>query len=399
MTQDSPRKLDWRTRLMRVEALAPAGFRSLAVPVYRGSTTLFEKAADIRDTWRNDETPYTYGLNGTPTSLELAARIADLEGAKHCLLTPGGQAAIALVYLAFVRPGDHVLLPESAYGPNQKLAHELLGRLQVETETYDPLIGGGIARLMRPNTRLVWCESPGSATLEVQDVPAIAAAAKAAGAVLALDNTYAAGVLFDAFGHGVDVSLQALTKYVGGHSDLLLGSVSTCEEKLYDALGSARELLGYGASPDDCSLALRGLQTLGVRLSHLEAATLEVARWLAARREIETVLHPALPSCPGHEIWKRDFTGSASVFSIVFAEGIAPAAILGFVDALRLFRIGYSWGGVTSLVAPYFDTPRTARPYGARLVRLNIGLEQPADLIADLAAALEAMGAGRPAAS
>jgi len=222
-------------------------------------------------------------------------------------------------------------------------------------------------------------------------VPAIAAAAHRAGAVVALDNTYAAGVLFDAFAHGADVTMQALTKYIGGHSDLLLGSVTCRDEAHYRALGEARNFLGMAASPDDCSLALRGLQTLGVRLAQLERGTLEVAQWLARRPEVRTVLHPALPSCPGHEIWRRDFTGSASVFSIVLRDGPSRAQIEAFVDRLALFKIGYSWGGVTSLAAPYFNLRRTLRPYGDRLVRLNVGLEPPAALIADLEQAFAAL--------
>jgi len=210
--------------------------------------------------------------------------------------------------------------------------------------------------------------------------------------VVALDNTYAAGVLFDAFAHGVDVTMQALTKYIGGHSDLLLGSVTCRDEAHYRALGEARNFLGMAASPDDCSLALRGLQTLAVRLDQLERSALEVAQWLAARPEVQTVLHPALPSCPGHEIWRRDFTGSASVFSIVLGPQPGRAQIEAFVDRLRLFKIGYSWGGVTSLVAPYFKLRRTVRPYGDRLVRLNVGLEPAPLLIADLEQALSALG-------
>ncbi|MGE5333294.1 MAG: PLP-dependent transferase, partial [Nitrososphaerota archaeon] len=213
---------------------------------------------------------------------------------------------------------------------------------------------------------------------------AITAAARAAGVVSALDNTYAAGVLHDAFARGVDVTMQALTKYIGGHSDLLLGSVTVRDAAHYQALGDAHQLLGMGVSPDDCSLALRGLQTLAVRLKQLEESALAVARWLARQPEVETVLHPALPSCPGHEIWKRDFTGSSSVFSIVFAQDITQDAIVRCIDSLRLFKIGYSWGGVTSLAMPCFTLQRKTRPYGSRLVRFNIGLEAVDDLLADL---------------
>lgn len=378
----------WRTKLIHPEAGAPAGFQSLAFPTYRGSTTLFSETAHIHEEWRQDVAPYGYGLYGTPTTLELAARIAELEGSAHTFIVPGGQAAIALVDFALLSSGDHLLVPESIYGPNRDLADVLLHRLGITVEYYDPLIGAGIADRIRAATRLIWCESPGSVTMEVQDVPAIAAAAHARGALVAVDNTYAAGVLFDAFEHGADISIQALTKYVGGHSDLLLGSVSVRADALYEAVGHTHELLGMAASPDDCSLALRGLQTLGIRLAYLEGATLTVARWLAEQPAIQTVLHPALPSCPGHEIWARDFTGSASVFSVVFAPEITEDQILAMIDHLRLFKIGYSWGGLTSLITPQFTVAREVRAYGPRLVRINIGLEDPADLIADLAAAL-----------
>ncbi len=385
----------WRTNLIHPTAAAPPGFRSLAVPTYRGSTTLFARAADVHEDWRQEATPYSYGLYGTPTTLELAARIAELEGARHTFIVPGGQAAIALIDLAFLKNGDHLLMPESIYGPSRELADGLLCRLGIAVQYYDPLLGGDIASLLRETTRLIWCESPGSVTMEVQDIPAIAAAAHAHDVLVAVDNTYAAGVLFDAFGHGADITMQALTKYVGGHSDLLLGSVSVRDESHYEAIGRTHDVLGLAAAPDECSLALRGLQTLAVRLAQLEASTLVVARWLAERPEIALVLHPALPSCPGHALWQRDFRGSASVFSVVFAPEISPEQILAVVDRLRLFKIGYSWGGVTSLVMPQFAARRQVRVYGLHLVRFNIGLEDPADLIADLDAALAPLAQGK----
>ncbi len=254
---------------------------------------------------------------------------------------------------------------------------------------YQPLIGGSIEKLIKPSTRLVWCESPGSMTMEVQDVPAIVAASHRRGAVVALDNTWAAGVLFDAFRHGVDVSIQALTKYVGGHSDLLLGSVSVRDEDAYQRVGTTLQHLGMVASPDDCSLALRGLQTLAVRLSTIESSALTIAGWLANREEIAIVLHPALFSCPGHDVWARDFSGSSGVFSVVFRPVINQSRIQAFIDRLKLFRIGYSWGGVTSLVAlPDASESPNTMVYGDRLLRLSIGLENTDDLIADLAAAM-----------
>jgi cystathionine beta-lyase len=384
--------MHWRSKILHPTARAPEGFRSLTTPVYRGSTVLFERAADAVDDWRQRTFGYTYGLYGSPTVVELGLRIAELEGAHHTFVVPGGQAALAVVYLALCDAGSHGLVPFSAYGPNKEMAAGLMKRFGVEIETYDPLIGGGIAALIRPNTSLIWTESPGSVTLEVQDVPAIVSAARARGVPVALDNTYAGGVHFDAFGHGVDVSVQALTKYVGGHSDLLLGSVSVADEALYEKVGAAWSQLGMAVSPDDASLALRGLETLGVRLERLESSTLAVARWLAGRPEVEVVLHPALPGCPGHEVWKRDFTGSASVFSFVFREQVAPAAVPAFVDRLRLFQKGYSWGGTQSLAMVYPQLARPNRDYGSRLVRLNVGLEEPADLIADLDAAFAALG-------
>jgi cystathionine beta-lyase len=380
--------MDWRTKLLDPAPFARRDYTSLATPVYRGSTVVFENQAAVSDSWQQAEHGYSYGLYGTPTTLELSARIADLEGARHSFIVPGGQAAIALVYLSYCRAGGHALIPISAYGPNKDMAEGLMANFGVEVERYDPMIGSGISDLIRENTQLIWCESPGSVTMEIQDVPAIVAAAHARGVPVALDNTYAAGVYFDAFAHGVDVSMQALTKYIGGHSDLLLGSVSVRDEAGYAQMGPIYRQLGLAVSPDDCSLALRGLQTLAVRLDRLEQSTLEVAKWLDQNDFAETVNHPALPSCAGHDIWKRDFTGSASVFSFVFKDSVTGEQAITFLDALRLFKIGLSWGGVNSLAVVYPQVDRPDTDYGGRLVRLNIGLESPRDLIDDLAQAL-----------
>ncbi len=361
------------------------------MPTYRGSTVVFDRQADVSDDWRQTESGYSYGLYGTPTVLELGARIAEIEGARHSFVVPGGQAAISLIYLAFCTSGTHALVPVTAYGPNRELAVGLLKRLGISVEAYDPLIGAGIANLIRENTTLIWVESPGSVTMEIQDVPAIVCAAHGRKVPVALDNTYAAGVLFDAFAHGVDVSMQALTKYVGGHSDLLLGTVSVAGAGAYEAIGSVYKQLGMAVSPDDCSLALRGLQTLGIRLERVEKTALEVARWLAKHPNIKTVLHPALQSCPGHEYWHRDFTGSSSIFSIVFDERFTAGQVIAFVDRLKLFKIGFSWGGVTSLALVYPNLQRPGRHYGGRLVRLNVGLEESSDLIFDLTQALNTM--------
>ncbi|PJG47215.1 cystathionine beta-lyase [Sphingobium sp. LB126] len=380
--------MHWRTRILHAQAAQSNDFHALATPVYRGSTVAFERVADIADDWRQKDGAYSYGLYGSPTVLELGARIAEMEGAYHSFIVPSGQAAISLVYLALCKAGDHGLVPISAYGPNRALAADLLKGFGVEVDLYDPGIGAGIANLIRPNTRLIWTESPGSATMEVQDIPAIVAAAKARDVLMALDNTYAAGVLFDAFAHGVDISIQALTKYVGGHSDLLLGSISVANSALYERIGTVRSQLGLSVSPDEASLALRGLQTLGMRLERLERSTLEIATWLSTRPEIAAVFHPALPSCPGHELWKRDFTGSASVFSILFSDDIPTEQVTSFVDALRLFQKGWSWGGTTALAMVYPEFKRSDADYSGRLVRLNVGLEEPTDLIADLERAL-----------
>src|ERR1700729_3450296 len=343
----------WRTRLIHSDVQVPEGYRSLSSPVFRGSTTLFPDAASVDDGWDQYAVGYTYGLYGTPTTLELAGKICELEKGYRTIITPGGQGAISLINLALLKSGNHILIPESVYTPNRQLARQVLRRFGVEAGFYPPEIGSGIKDLLRENTRLVWCESPGSITMEVQDVPAISETAHAHGVLVALDNTWSAGVYFDAFAHGVDVTMQALTKYIGGHSDLLLGAVTVRDPKLFEQLGETHQGLGCAASPDDCSLALRGMKTLAVRLKAVEQTALALAQWLSARPEIELVLHPALPSCPGHEFWKRDFTGSSGLFSIVFQRQFTQPQVLRFVDALELFEIGYSWAGVTSLAVAY----------------------------------------------
>jgi len=379
----------WQTKLIHSDAKIPAGYKSLATPVFRGSTTVFPFASAVNDHWDQHKVGYTYGLYGTPTALELAARICELESGAHTILMPGGQGAISLINFALLQAGDHLLLPNSVYYPNRKLTTQLLSRFGVTATFYDPLLGEGISALIQENTRLVWTESPGSITMEIQDIPVIAAAAHARNVKVVLDNTWSAGVLFDAFDHGVDITMQAVTKYIGGHSDVLLGSVTVREDVIYQRLGAAQQLLGCAVSPDDCSLALRGLQTLAVRLAAIENSALQIAKWLADCPEVERVLHPALPSCPGHEIWKRDFLGSSGVFSLVFKPGPTQQQVHAFVDALKLFKIGYSWAGVTSLVNSYNIGRIPGRPaYEHRIVRLSIGLESTHDLIADLQQAL-----------
>ena len=348
---------DWKTRLIHSNARVPEGFRALNTPVYRASTVLFPNAAAATDHWNQHEIGYTYGLYGTPTALDLAARVCELEGGFRTIITPGGQAAISLIHLALLKRGDHLLLPESIYGPNRKCANDLLRRFGVEVSYYPPLAGAEIGSAMRDNTRLVWCESPGSVTMEVQDVPAIAEAAHQRGATVVLDNTWAAGVYFDAFAHGIDVTMQALTKYVGGHSDLLLGSVTVRDPNLFEQLGETHQVLGFAASPDDCSLALRGMKTLAVRLNAVEQSALRLAQWLSSRREIELVLHPALPPCPGHEYWKRDFTGSSGLFSMVFTQQFTKEQVAGlrgcasgFQDRIQLGRRHQPRDGIRSSI-------------------------------------------------
>ena len=382
--------MDWRTKLLDPNPRARRDYKSLATPVYRGSTVLFDDQSSVKDSWDQAENGYSYGLYGTPTALELAARIAEIEGAHRTLIVPGGQAAIALVYFAYCTTGSHALVPYSAYGPNKEMAEGILRGLGIEVEAYDPMIGAGISDLIRPNTALIWCESPGSVTMEVQDVPAIVKAAHNKDVAVALDNTYAAGVMFDAFGHGVNVSIQALTKYVGGHSDLLLGSVSVRDAPAFEQMGPIYRQLGLAVSPDDCSLALRGLQTLALRLEQLEKSTLQVAHWLADHPKIQAVFHPALASCPGHDVWKRDFTGSTSIFSIWFTDDVSPTQVEAVIDSLELFQIGLSWGGGNSLAIVYPDVERPGQDYAGRLVRLNVGLEHTDDLICDLKNALQA---------
>ena len=381
--------MDWRTKLLDPNPRARRDYKSLATPVYRGSTVLFDDQSSVKDSWDQAENGYSYGLYGTPTALELAARIAEIEGAHRTLIVPGGQAAIALVYFAYCTTGSHALVPYSAYGPNKEMAEGILRGLGIEVEAYDPMIGAGISDLIRPNTAVIWCESPGSVTMEVQDVPAIVKAAHNKDVAVALDNTYAAGVMFDAFGHGVNVSIQALTKYVGGHSDLLLGSVSVRDAPAFEQMGPIYRQLGLAVSPDDCSLALRGLQTLALRLEQLEKSTLQVAHWLAEHPKIQAVFHPALASCPGHDVWKRDFTGSTSIFSIWFTDDVSPTQVEAVIDSLELFQIGLSWGGVNSLAIVYPDVERPGQDYAGRLVRLNVGLEHTDDLICDLKNALQ----------
>jgi cysteine-S-conjugate beta-lyase len=349
--------------------------------VYHASTITFPDVATLNT--RNQ--PYSYGRKGTPTSRAFETAVAELEGGYDCKAAPSGLAAITAALLAFLKPGDHLLMVDTVYWPVRHLCDTLLKGLNIETQYYDPLIGKNISTLIKSETRIVYCECPGSQTMEMQDVSAIANAAHAGGAMVMLDNTWSGGHFFKAFDHGCDISVQAATKYIVGHSDAMLGTV-VCNEKTWPQFKAAFETMGLFAGPDDMYLGLRGLRTLDVRLQRHQHSATEVAQWLRARPEVETVLYPALSNTPGHDIWRRDFTGASGLFSIVLkpAPEIAVAAML---DHMELFSMGYSWGGFESLIVP-FKPLRTATTWTAQgpALRLHIGLEHADDLIRDLAA-------------
>jgi len=361
-------------------------------PVWRASTVLFDSVADMKAANPPADGTLHYGRNGTPTSWALQEALTELEpGAAMTRLYPSGAAAAAGALLAVLEAGDELLMVDSAYGPTRLLCDDPLKRFGVTTTYYDPMIGAGIADLIGDRTRAVFMESPGTHTFEVQDVPAICAVAKARGLVTLIDNTWATPHFFQAIRASIDLSILACTKYIGGHADLMLGAV-TATEQVADRLERARRLLGQTAGPDDCWLSLRGLRTLDVRLRRHEENGLKVARWLQQQPQVARVLHPALPGCPGHEHWARDFTGASGLFSFVLDGGNAADAER-LIDSLKLFGIGYSWGGFESLALPA-DPVRTATRLDLEgpLVRLHVGLESPDDLIADLAPALAAYG-------
>jgi cystathionine beta-lyase len=385
MDDNTPRGLATRLTHGSRPAVRSHGF--VNPPVHRGSTVLHPSCeARVANGKRRFERVMTYGTQGGPTHYALEDMVAGIEGGTHCTIVGTGLAAVAVPLLAFLKAGDHCLMPDSAYGPARSLAEGMLAGWGVETTFYDPTTTAeALAPLWRPNTRVLYLESPGSHTFEVQDVPALCALARARGAVSMIDNTW--GIHhFQPFAKGCDISIQALTKYVGGHSDILLGSVTVATEAHHLAIRNAASAMGHYASPDDCWLALRGARTMAVRLAHQEEAGLAVARWLQARPEVHSVLHPALPEDPGHAIWKRDFTGACSLFGVVFQPRYTQAEVFGFVDGLKLFGIGASWGGYESLALPtnVAVTRSVMPPLPGQTVRLHIGLEEVADLIADL---------------
>jgi cystathionine beta-lyase len=371
------RRAEWRGKLVNV-------------PVERASTILFDDVAELRAS-KPGHGQYRYGLQGTATYWALAEALTELEpGAAGTILYPTGLAAITGPLLALLSAGDEVLVPDTVYGPTRKFCDTILARLGIATRYYDPLIGAGIAEVISERTGVILLESPGSLSMEVQDVPGICSVARQRGVVTMLDNTWATPLFFRAIAAGVDVTIMAATKYVGGHADVMLGSVTTTEA-YYHRIQVAAWDLGVAVSPDDCFLASRGLRTMAIRLRQHEEGAMKVARWLKARPDVGLVLHPALPDCPGHEHWQRDFRGSSGLFSFEL-KADTPGYRDAFVDALQLFGIGYSWGGYESLVLPVDPHRTVGEPPARNLVRLHVGLEDPDDLIDDLAAAFDQAG-------
>ena len=363
-------------------------------PIYRGSTILFPNAETMAS--RNQQ--YTYGTLGTPTHTALENAINELEGSVGTVLVPSGLAAVTLPLLAYAETGTHMLFTDAIYFPARRFADTMLRKMGVEVEYYDPTIGADIKRLMRPNTRVVWTEAPASNTFEMQDIPAIAAVATAHGAVTMMDNTYATPLFFKPLDHGVDISIHAATKYPAGHADILLGTISA-NENTWERVHSAYVDLGVCAHPEDVYLVLRGLRTMGIRLQRHEISTLDVSGWLQGQKGVRTVLNPALHDDPGHVLFKRDFCGSTSVFSIVL-DGTGDdkkdtAKAHTFLNALKLFGLGYSWGGYESLAVHVWLGDRTVsrRDYGGPVIRLQIGLEDTVDLKEELSRALSAANA------
>ena len=382
-------KKSFQTLLTTTDYRPPEGFAAFPTPIHHASTVLFRDVAALRSRDWQEKSAYTYGLHGTPTTFTLEARLAEIEGGSDCLLAPSGLAAIAMIDLALLRAGDDFLVPENVYNPNRELASWLQRDFGITARYYDPLMGEEIARLIQPNTRLIWTEAPGSVSMEVPDIPAICRTAHAQSVPVALDNTWSAGIGFRAFEHGIDIAMQALTKYHSGGSDVLMGAVITRDKTLHQKIGQAHMRLGMGVSGDDAYLVLRGLPSMKLRFDAHDSAARQIAHWLKARPEISRVLHPALPDCPGYEVWQRDFTGAGGLFSVLFDPRFTEAQTDHFIDSLKLFRIGYSWGGANSLAVPYrMSAIRSQWAAAGELVRFNIGLESVDDLIADLEQAL-----------
>jgi cystathionine beta-lyase len=378
-----------QTSLIHSDYQAPGGFDAFPPGVHRASTVLFENVAAMRSGQWKDKSAYTYGLHGTPTTFTLEARLAEIEGGRHCLLAPSGLSAIAMINFALLKSGDDVLLPENVYNPNRELGRWLSQDFGVSARFYDPMVGGGIADLIQPNTRLVWTEAPGSVSMEVPDLPAICKAAREKGVPVALDNTWSAGLALRGFDVGADIVMHALTKYQSGGADLLMGAVITRDSALNERLAQAHMRLGLGVGADDAYLVMRGLPSMKLRFEAHDAGARKVAAWLKARPEITKVLHPAFEDCPGHANWQRDFKGAGGLFSVLFDPRYTEEQTDRFVDSLQLFGLGYSWGGPNSLVMPYrIRAIRSRWQEEGVLVRFNIGLEDTGDLIADIEQAL-----------
>ncbi len=382
------KKLKPETIATHAGRMSPEHFGAVNTPVYRASTILYRDLASLE----SGDVPYFYGRRGTPSSKSFEDAINELEGGARTLVAPSGLGAVAFAVLAVCGAGDHLLMVDSCYHPTRIMCDRMLRRMGIETTYYDPTVCAGIEALIRPNTRAVFCESPGSLTFEMQDVPAIAAVAHKHGASVLLDNTWATPLFFDAFAHGADLSMQAATKYVGGHADVMIGYV-TANEAHRARLEHAHADLGLYASGDDCFLALRGLRTMPVRLARHQETGLKLARWLAAHPAVSRVLHPALESDPGHPLWKRDFTGATGLFGVVLKD-VPHARFAAFMDSLKLFGMGFSWGGYESLIVPA-NLHRSAAPFKAEgpVVRIHAGLEDADDLIADLEQGLAKLGA------
>lgn len=367
-------------------AVSHTGFSSLTVPTYRASTIVFDNVDSYVNRKERGPDGYSYGLHGTPTTRTLEAQLTALEQGERTVLVPSGQAAVTIVFLSVLMPGHRVLIPDTVYPPVKGFCENYLKPRGIDYLVYDPMIGAGIADLIDSRTRLVWVESPGSTTMEFQDLPAIVRAAHARGALIGCDNTWATPLLFKPLAHGADFSAEALTKYVGGHSDLLMGSISVSDITLHRRLKDTMRMFGIGVSPDDVSLTLRGLETMGVRIAHMGRIATAFAERMSKLPAVERVLHPALPGCPGHDIWKRDFTGVSSVFSVVLKPETEPF-LKAALSHLKVFSIGASWGGTHSLIVPMsVSAEREFAPgnsYGT-ILRISIGLEDPDELWSDL---------------
>lgn len=380
------------TSLIHHPYQAPAGFAAPQIGVHKASTVIFPDVAAMRGRdWRS-KSGYTYGLHGTPTTFTLEERIAALEGGTECVLVPSGLAAIAVTDLALLKTGDEVLLPDNVYGPSRELARHELARYGITHRFYDPQDAAGLAAMISPQTKLVWLEAAGSVTMEFPDLNGLVQAAKSRGVLTALDNTWGAGIALRPFELGIHIVMQALTKFPSGGGDVLMGSVTTRDARLHEQIKLAHMHLGLGVAANDAELVLRSLPSIAVRYAAHDATARELATWLGTRPEVARVLHPAFDSCPGHAHWKATCTAAAGLFSVIFDARYPSAQVDAFVDALRLFKIGYSWAGPVSLVVPYdLKAMRGDKAYPGTLVRFSIGLESAAALRADLEQAMNVL--------